>query len=766
MIKTPVAEDIRQLVISPHGNYMAILTTHTVHVMILPESAQLTANDTSPMKLKTYMLGSEIHVTSQSGIASALWHPLGVNGTCLVTVTEDAVVRVWELSVADRWSFEKPTLAIDLTALADGTSVDQDFSASMNRTKGYSPDSLEMEVAAACFASRESGGWSPMTLWIAMREGDVYALCPLLPEKWAPPPTLIPSLSVSIVAKVAAMEDDPEIPKESKVLAQQQLRWMSEIDSQEPVIVEAPGGEPSAEVFARPNKPGRVPKLQGPFDIILPQEDSENDLDIQLSDIFIIGAKLDAEELMFGEEDDLEVDDVDQDGLSMGIVCLLSSSGILSILLDMDEVQAQWLPKTKSKVFRFLDEANPPSLLTFDVLATSRPGEVWEGSWPVFSPDVNSRYSFYITATSSVTLITLPWVFRLEGDLNAPSVGAEFRMDLLAKGAKSIRERIYTHKLIDNSTTLAASVLMRDPDLGYFLLTATPYGPVLLTFESPEVHFDPQRSQTRSPSCEPQPELVTTMYEPRPVYEPSHALEQPSVLPTFLEKLRHGRYKRLLKEEVRLSPATLQIMTEAHKVLSEETHRLGTAAAELFRKCERLRVDLQDQIRKTQRVVALVDQHTGEDLDDEGPAQTSNEKVEERIQKAQEKQRVLAQRIEELRRKVTRGTSRELSVKERDWINQVEKIKGKIISDAEDSEAATRNVNKPWARYEQVEHLKEELLEQVKNMAGEQETYASPSMKVPSEIRKAKMTQIMGLLDRETALVEAAKSRLERLTIS
>ena len=91
-IKTQVADDIRQLVISPNGNYLAILTTHTVHIAILPEPALLTAADTSPMKLKSYTLGPTTHVTSQAGVASALWHPLGVNGTCLVTVTVDAVV--------------------------------------------------------------------------------------------------------------------------------------------------------------------------------------------------------------------------------------------------------------------------------------------------------------------------------------------------------------------------------------------------------------------------------------------------------------------------------------------------------------------------------------------------------------------------------------------------------------------------------------------------------------------------------------------------
>jgi nucleoporin NUP82 len=753
------------LIISPHANYLAILTTHTVHIAILPESSHLTAPDTGPMRLKTYTLGPTTHVTSQSAIASALWHPLGVNGTCLVTVTEDAVVRVWELSTTDRWSFDRPTLAIDLKKLADGTSVDQDFGASVSgASKGFSPDSFEMEVASACFAGRGSGGWSPMTLWIAMREGDVYALCPLLPEKWSPPPTLIPSLSVSIVAKVAAMEDDPEISPKSKLLAQQQLAWMSDLDIQEPMHIEAPLGEPPAEIYTRPAKPGRVPKLQGPFDFELAPAESEDELDSLLTDIYVIGPKIDADELMFGEEDELEMDDVDQEGLSIGVACLLTSSGRLSICLDLDGIEAQWLPKTKSKVLRYVEESDPPSLLTFQVLDTSRHGEVWEGNWPTFSHDVNSRYSFYITDTNSVTFISLSaWVFRLETELNEGTAGTDFRIDLLVKGQSSIRERIYTQKSEDRSTPLAASALIQDPDLGYLLLTATPYGPITIVFDTPDYEFDLTR-RSRSPTYDAEPEKPLILIEPRPVYQPAHALEERSTLPSFLEKLQHSKYKRLLKEDVRLSPATLTIMTDAHKVLSEETHRLGTAAAEVFRRCERLQIELRAQIKKANDVAARVDAVTGDDFDDR-PPMGINEIMEKRIQDAAKRQTELTERLEKIRKKASKGTSRELSDKERAWVDEVNVVQSKVLGEGEES-PPNRRAKEPWARYEEVQQLKDELLEQVKELEAEEETSSSQGVKVPSEIRKAKVAQIITLLDRESALVEGAKSRLERLSLS
>lgn len=599
-----------------------------------------------------------------------------------------------------------------------------------------------------------------MTLWIAMREGDVYALCPLLPAKWSPPPTLIPSLSISLVAKVAAMEDDPYISAETKTLAQQQLAWMSDLDRQEPTYVEGSTGEPPVEVYTRPENPGRVPKLQGPFDFDLAPKESDDELDSLLTDIHVIGAKIDSEELMLGEENELEMDDAEQEGLSLDVVCLLTSSGRLSICLNLEGVEAQWLPKAnRSKSSRLLEESNVPSLLTFQVLDTSRNSEVWEGSWPMFSPDFSSRYSFYVTNTSSITFISLAsWAFRLETEFKHGAAGTDLRIGLLVNGQSSLRERIHTEKMDDHSAPLAAANLLRDPDLGYFLLSATPYGPLALTFEAPDLEFDFDR-RSRSPTYDDEPEKPLVLCEPRPVYQPAHVLEQKSALPSFLEKLHHSKYKRLLKEEIRLSPATLTIMTDAHKVLSEETHRINIAAAELFRRCERLQVELQTQIKKANDVANRVEAITGEDVD-EGETVGTEEAISARMEKAQRRQRELTERVEAVRRKVAKGTSRVLSDKEKAWIEEVEILQRKVLDERDD-------MKEPWARYEQAMNLKDDLLDQVDDLASKPETVASPAiLQVPSDVRRQKVQQVMSLLQRESQLVEGVKSRLERLSVS
>ncbi|KAK1756231.1 hypothetical protein QBC47DRAFT_460087 [Echria macrotheca] len=782
ILKTPVAEDIRQLVMSPQQDYLAVLTSHTVHICILPDSSHLHANDTAPFKPKFWTLGPTTHVTSRSAVVSALWHPLGVNGSALVTVTEDAVVRVWELSTADRWSFDSPTLAVDLKKLADGTSLDQDFGVSTSAAnKVFSPDDADMEVAAACFPGRGSGGWSAMTLWIAMVGGDVYALCPLLPQRWSPPPTLIPSLSVSVVAKVASTEDDPAVSAEAKLLAQQQLEWMSDLDSQEPKLVEVPFSDYPAEVYTRPSRPGIIPRLQGPFELDVNATDEQED-EVELKDIFVIGESINTSDLMFGEDEDIESGEPDGEGLSLTVVCLLSTSGQVKICLDVNGVEAQWLPpRHKARGRQFSVPTEPPSLLAFQTFDTVKPAELTPDSWPMFSEDITSRYAFYVTHPAGITYISLvPWVFRLEGELKSDSgPGADFRIALLAQGKGSERERLYTQPL--GQSILAAATAIRDPDLGHFVLSATLHDPVALFFETPERDATPSRPESPQLIEQREASQPPVVWEPRPLFHPSDALDNRSAVPTWLDHIKTGRRRPVLQQEVRLSVATLEVFTEGHRVVSTEVFELNNAVAELFRKCEALHAELHSQIDKVNEVKQRIDTISGNESGDDEPV-SEDMLIKDRLRIAKDRQLELTKRMEGLRKKFTRATSRELSDKEKAWVEEVRSLEESVLGtdDGRQQHAVSPRQQQPaWKRFDEIKSLRDALLSQVEQLqkaggaegegGGGSPAPASPArggmIRIPADIRKAKVAQIMGLLDRESALVDAVKTRLERLSI-
>ncbi|OIW33806.1 hypothetical protein CONLIGDRAFT_652252 [Coniochaeta ligniaria NRRL 30616] len=778
VIKTPVADEIRQLVMSPNEDYLAVLTSHTVHICILPDSSHLTAPDATPFRPKFWTLGPTTHVTSRSAVSSAIWHPLGVNGSSLVTVTEDSVVRVWELSAADRWSFDRPTLAIDLKKLADGTYLDQDFSASTSTTNtGFSPDSFDMEAVSACFGDRRSGGWSPMTLWVAMKGGDVYALCPLLPSKWSPPPKLVPALSVSVVAKVAATEDDAETSPEAKRLAQQQLDWMADLDGQEPRVIDGLPGEPFTEVYTRPSRPGAVPKLQGPFYMELAPEPQQGD-DADLTDILVIGEKISTSDLMFGEDVDLEADE-DDDGLSLSVICLLTVSGRVQIYLDIDGVQAQWLPKksARSDAYTLDSEDDFPSLLSFQTLDTLTPAEMSApDNWPVFSTDATSRYSFFVTQPTGITFVSLtPWVFRLEAELQAESeAGSKFRIDLLVKANGSTREKVYTQKREQGS--LAASVAIRDPDLGYFILSASYQAAVAVFFDAPEDEYTPTiRQASPSPAYDDEEDSKPlTMWDPRPYFHASGALDAGLHLPQLIDNLKTGRRKPLMQQEVRLSAATLEVFADSHRVVSADIHPLNEAVAELFRKCEALQAELREQIGKTNEVRHRVEHISGDDVEDDEQPVSDDAHVRNRLGQVRSRQEELAKRMQRLKGKLGKATSRELSDYEKAWMEELRALESNVLGTDEAVKAPSSSKAKAVPeRLEVIKKLKDDLAAQIARLqkpgeAEEEEPPSSPapnSYKVPLEIKKAKYAQVRTLLDRESALVDAVKSRLERINV-
>lgn len=257
---------------------------------------------------------------------------------------------MWELNCDNRWTFDTPSLGIDLKKLVLGKSQEDDFTPyRIGRNRGFSSETVGMEVVAACFGgtgSSEESAWSSMTLWVAMRDGDLYALCPLMPSKWQPSPTLIPSLSTIAVSK-NAMYDGQEASDDQTIVQshREQYQWISNIDSQSPSMV--PGASeisPWIETYSRPSYPGPVPMLQGPFQIF--PEDFEEE--VELSDIHVIAAKLDTDDFWSGEDADSDSEVSEAEGLSASIICVMTRNGKLHLCLDSDGVEGRWLPSKKA----------------------------------------------------------------------------------------------------------------------------------------------------------------------------------------------------------------------------------------------------------------------------------------------------------------------------------------------------------------------------------------------------------------------------------
>ena len=660
---------------------MAIVTSHTVHIAVLPNPELLNGElNEQPMKLKTYTIGPTTHVLSQSSIATVLWHPLGEAGNCLVTVTSDSIIRLWEFDTNNRWSADSPALAMDMKKLAVATSEGEDVGPSRSgRNKVFTADAAGMEVASACFGGSGYGDespWSPMTMWIAMKAGDIYALCPLLPYKWQPPSTLIPTLSSAIVEMAASRDDEGTTGAVNTQKDEDQLAWISELDMQEPILTSGDTEfSTKIEVYKRPAKLGPIPKLQGPFQL-LPESTEE---DLELSDIHVIAAKISDEGSIDADsESDSDSEAGEEEGLSASIVCLMTREARVYICLDLEGVDAQWLPR--NALTRALPPIPDPYLVVLEGLDILKPGESYLSEWPTFSKDVVSRYCFFTTHSHGVYYFSFqPWVPKLEKELRTTeSAGTLFRMKIFRDGPKTLRERILS---IDQETesesepSIPACLSMQDSDLGYFLLTTSKSQAQAAILDRPynSRSSGDDFSPGRAPST-----TLSTLGPPRPPYQPSPSFYATSSLPDFLNTHVQARHKNIMKEEIRLSTATLDLITEAHRVLSRETHQLGVAASQLFSRCQTMQDDLRAQIMRAGEVAKRTDQVTGEDpeglldgIEGKGMARAI---LEERIEKARERHERLVERCEELRKSVKKIESRELSEREKAWKSEIDSM--------------------------------------------------------------------------------------------
>ncbi|KAH8425520.1 uncharacterized protein LDX57_003271 [Aspergillus melleus] len=776
----PVYDNIRQLIPSPDGVFLAVVADHTVYIVVLPDPSHLSGTDSNPIRVKYYQLGPTTHVIPESPVASALWHPLGANSTsaaCIVTVTVDAAVRVWELDRNDHWSFDRPSLAIDLRKLVDGTSSDQDFAPSgFGKNKGFSADYVDMEVASACFGgsgSEKEDAWAPMTLWIAMKPGDLYALCPLLPSKWRAPATTVPSLSADIIPKLAASQEDPSEAEDELVACQQQYDWLAEIDNQDPLHVQSdPETGASSEILTRPANPSAIPRLQGPFRI----DTGDEVEDLDLCDILVTASKLDTDTLMKGEDVDLALDDNGDEKLSATIICLSTGSGRVHICLELDGVEGQWLPRAKKNAFR-TPTSDPSDLLLVESLDTVKGGQASIKNWPTFTRDAHSPYSFFVTNEKNVVFLSLSsWVQRLEAELASEDTsGSAFRLEVLCEGTVSLREQILELDGVHGGATEQAhhfpsSLVYDDYGLGYLLLTYHTSHPYAAVMDAPVVSL-PSVADRRPFDLTDHTPWSPVFPPRRPPYQVPAVFYSESPLEFFVDKHVPHRERVHLKEQVRLSPATLDIVAAAHRILSAHTNALERAASDLFRRCERLQGEMRDQLKQFAHTAQQIKEVSSKDAEKRN-GESRNEALDKRMQAAKDRQEQLVKRYEALRTRVLRSGGRPLSEKEKSWVSEVQTLSESFESAPSESRENGQQITQ---RIDSVKDLASDLVADAKSIAAKTPVSVDPGSpaspggsqpRVPHRLQRAKVADAMQMVELESAMIDAITSRLGRLNAS
>ena len=709
-------------------------------------------------------------MVEQPPVVSILWHPLGELGRCLVTINRDAVLRLWEINPNNKLSFGDASLSIDLKKLANATSAEEDLRASrFDAGKAFSPDTVDLEPAAACFGTTKSAlgnVWSSMTLWIATIDGDVYTLCPLLPSKWQAYDGLIESLSVC----ASASYDENAVDFN---------RWILDIQVQDPLIVQAKFD--TYTIYKRPRRPGPVPKLQGPF-ILDPMP--ENDFD--LSDIYVTETAVSDRDLIEFDDDE---DEANEDEQSSTVIFLITTNATIHICLDFEGVEAQWLPSsgtpfsTPSRMPMLPEQEKQPLLMIETVQLYPDP-EYSSPIRPAFTPDIHSPHAIFITHATGISYLSIAkWINRLHRTLEestndeagAVSGGTEFRSSILLETSKTLLEHPLTFPDASlqgppSALHIATAIILQDSDIGYLLLTSLNHQPHAANLDIPP--GEPERRDFDALIAA-QEKDIEWLLTPREPYHEDQTFYTPTQLLQLLKSVP-PHMQNYYREEVRLSPASLDVLIRSHRVVKVEVHRIADSAALLYERCGRLVVDLKEQVGEVGKVADRVDLMAGgwdgEEEGEEGEEDGDRgmiKRIEDRVARMMERQGRIVEGFSRVKRLAVRLDGKEVSEKERAFVREVERLASRLdpalIDEGEDGKAMELR-----RRFEEVKTLKERLVTQAKQVVqqhGDQEKRKEKPLKVSSEFRKAKESQVMDMLERESALIEAVTERLNRLGV-
>lgn len=358
--------------------------------------------------------------------------------------------------------------------------------------------------------------------------------------------------------------------------------------------------------------------------------------------------------------------------------------------------------------------------MPFELLQTSKESPADE--WPTFSLDVDSRYSFFVTLSKGVYFFSLdPWLQRLENEFrNTSATGSSFRMNVLQDGPGTLSEKILEFKpttFSEQADSPTACVVLQDSDIGYFLLTSAGGHPQAATLDKPGVFkSEIYTSDLDEEDYSYDPEQNLHAIAPvRSAYQPPESFWAQSSLPAFLGKQLKSRQKKVLKDEIRLSAVTLDLMTEAHRILSQECYQLGVAASDLFRRCERLQLELRHQISTVNDAANRIEKLLGENEEvyrvkgdyKEGIRKEKGiAALEGRFKDTQTRQSDLIERYRRLTRQVARSGGNILSEKEQQWFAEVAKIRDEVLEEKtqqdEKGKGQEQVLEEPCQRYKEV----------------------------------------------------------------
>ena len=265
------------------------------------------------------------------------------------------------------------------------------------------------------------------------------------------------------------------------------------------------------------------------------------------------------------------------------------------------------------------------------------------------TPDVHTDFSFFVSHANGVFYISLEsWIRKLETELSQPQTeGSDFRLKRVLESANSSVEQYLQRRPSNDETQqeVTAVVVIEDGNVGYLVLTTIDGEPQAALLDAPEDNLPTEEELAEYMAVAgPHKQVREAWQPPKELYEPFDLLSAINI---------PARRRATLQEEIRLSPATLELLVDVHRALSVQTSKIQHAASDLFNRATRLQEEFRDQVYRSSQIASHIDKVTGNDEANlEDSTTFGNAKIDERLERVKARQDEINARYESLRRKM------------------------------------------------------------------------------------------------------------------
>lgn len=691
---------IQSVHVNPTGKLLVVVGTHTLALVILPRRGYMKQIG-ARVPVKAVRIGAFYHAPhGTSAIAQCRWHPLGTEGASLVVLTEDAIVR--EYDVAHDVDEPRQTIAVlppTRSAPSKWSADDDDEHCAVSCAFGRDiGESRALAPAVHEDDSLDTGAtymptWLPYTLFVLMRSGDVYVVCPFLPHH--------AMLSRSAVQALAKTEAQHARTRTLKYLAEilRQMPTSSVRASPAPDLTLDDEASPPLEAVAitAPSSVAHRVAVQGPCFLRPSPRELDDEYTSQACDLWVGQIR------------------ADETRARLDVLAIAARDGSLHLGLLAAPITPAWARSTA-----------PPTIAVHECVDLALPGPqaaLLAANHVSLVEDPLYPDTIYATHLYGMHALSLrSWTAPL---LDALAHNDKQALQQTVQDGVPTDVACVVRMPADEAAGIAGALVLNDVYLSYTLVVLTADGQLAAR----ELVLHPGAS---APAHEPVPDAERTY---RPLL--SHPFTPPSALtPAPLALPRSWAPHTAV---LPVTPDALRALGQLAEAVRARLQEVAAAGSAVQARVSEQMAEMQRQLRELQGA-------------QECAAALQARELPERVRRLEEAQANTVQRLDTLLQKLMDEHTPQLSMYERRWFDELERMSDEF--GAPDSRAA--------AQQQKLAHQLDVLRPQLQARAAQQAAASEPGASALGTRQLARVEAVLAEEARLLAQARAKVQRLQQ----